>query len=137
MYGETISSDLSYLKPKLDEFYVDIPWSTTVIGAMFGSIGRQKKQIAEYWQVRQQQLDNANQQCLALSDDAEIKNCFSVVRQAEYNKTNLLSQHLQAQAQVNMVRSMYMQNAAKQFQYQRPRYTNCNTYGNMLNCSSY
>jgi len=137
--------------PQLQEFYVPLQTASTVLGAMFGSLHRQNKQIEAYWQGRKSDLDTANSQCMALSDNTDIKECINNVRQAEIRKTQAIQQQNQQQVSAVYITSAYMQQAALNLgnqmrqnysapvKYSRPVNYNCSSqrFGTMVNTNCY
>ena len=134
-----------YAVPQIQEFYIPLQTTSTALGAMFGSLKRQEKELVAYWEQRKQQLNDENSACLALSGNDAIAQCLQNVRVTEIRKTSAIKSLNEQQVNQQYMRSLYYQAAFRdignQMRYSAPRTTNCNTIGSYgyanTNCTSY
>lgn len=149
--SSVLAQRATFALPQLQEFIVPITPISSLLGAMFGSLRRQEKQIDAYWVGRSADLDRENAQCVALSEDAAVNACLNNVRETEIRKSNAIALWSQQRVQQQYAQSAYMmqaiQNGVNQYQQaiqrNRPVTTNCRSYnfgyGSPINtdCTSY
>lgn len=153
---EDLPTEATFAVPVLEEFYVPLQWVSTPIGTLFGSVSRQKKEIAVYWQDRQTQLDQANQRCLGLNNNNHVRSCLQTVREAEIRKSQHIADYNKRRMQQQFTQSLYTQQAFSQMGAQiqnqarqqqlintlnQPKRFHCTSnaygYGTTTNCTSY